>query len=212
MNKEFFEKNKVLLDELKKGIVYKQLGEKLDDPVLTPYTSFFCFLADRDPTSSEPDVYQGYAGLILFWENTISGDFFISPDNIASPLAWNKIAVDANLLTMISAAGWQLNTSRNQSASGISLNTARRPSLTNDIQVTPSIRQVNTLLTSTALTAEISSNNSTWSTSGSLADNTGVASDYTTMFNFICPAGYYYRLVASGTGTVTLISCNELLM
>jgi hypothetical protein len=214
MNKEFFEKNKAILDEIKAKFPdrVKNLGDELGDPTLSPEIYPFVFLADRDPTGTESDIYQGYAGLILMWENTTSGDFFISPDNTASPFVWNKIASDSNLLTMLSNLGWKINTSRNPSASGISLNSSRQPSLTNDIEVIPTIKQVNTLLTSTALTAEISPNNSTWSTVGSIGVDNGAISSYTTMFKFTCPASYYYRLVASGTGTVTLTSCNELTM
>lgn len=103
MHKKFLEKNRIILNEIKNKFPerVKKLGDPLDDPILSPYTYSFIFLADRDPTGTEPDIYTGYAGLILIWENEASGDFFISPDNTASPLVWNKLVTDANINSVL---------------------------------------------------------------------------------------------------------------
>lgn len=103
MSKEFFEKNRLILDKIKAKFPnnIKKLGDPLDDPILSPYTYPFIFLADRDPTGYEPNIYTGFAGLILIWKNETTGDFFISPDNTASPLIWNKIITDVNINSVL---------------------------------------------------------------------------------------------------------------
>jgi hypothetical protein len=214
MNKNFYGEIKQFLNEIKNKFPerIKKIGEPLDDPVLTPYTNFFCFLADRDPTSSEPLVYQGYDGLIIFWVNESTEQIFISMNNLATPLAWDKIITQSILLSVLKTLGWNINTSRNYGASGVSLNSSRQPSTSVDTFVSASIKQVNVLLSTTTLTAEVSPDNSTWTTVNTLQDLSGVASDYTTPIGFTVPASYYYRLVSSGSGTISLVSCEELPM
>lgn len=82
----------VLMKEIMSGYPknIRKVGEILDDPILSPYP-FFCFLADRDPSTDEPSLYHDYDGLVLFWVNTTTHDIFVSTDNLDSTLDWKKI-------------------------------------------------------------------------------------------------------------------------
>jgi len=92
MNKELFDKTKLILDEIKAKYTnrIRKPGETLTDPVLSPYP-IYTFLADRDPTEDEPNVYHGYDGLVLFWVNQTSTELSVSTDNLDPTLGWKKV-------------------------------------------------------------------------------------------------------------------------
>lgn len=191
------------------------------DPQDPGFDTQINYVSTRDPTVVEPLVYNGYPFLPLGWQTVTTSDlwatyittaFWLCVNNTPSAMVWWRMVFDANILSVLNTVGWNINTSRNYKASGISLNSSRQPSLMNDTKVVASIKQVNTLLTSTYLTAEVSPDNSTWSTVGSIGVDNGAILSYTTMINFECPAGYYYRMIGSGSGRFTLASCNELAM
>ena len=190
---------------------FEIVKRSLDDPNLSE--SFAYFYDTRAPNSGDDDYINSIgfgADFLVFWWDQSTNNTYQLANWGSSPLVWSEFVNNANLLSLISAAGWKINTARNYSASGISLNSSRQPSITNDIFVVASINFVNTLLTTTTATAEVSPDNSTWTTVGQIADTTGVASNKTPMNSFVVPASYYYRLVGSGSGTITLVSCNEL--
>ncbi len=104
MNTEFFKSMQTLLKEAKEKRVNRinNLGDDLDDPpLLSPYNNFFNFLADRDPTIDEPDVYHDIDGLILFWLNKTIGELSVSTDNLDPTLAWTKIVTAKNINSIL---------------------------------------------------------------------------------------------------------------
>jgi hypothetical protein len=190
---------------------FEIVKRNLDDPNFSESQGYFY---DTRPPNSGDDDYINSIGFgsdfLVFWWDQSANNLYQLTNWGNSPLVWNEFVDNANLLSLIAASGWQINTPRNYSASGISLNSSRQPSTTNDIFVVASINLVNTVSTTTTVTVEVSPDNSTWTTAGQIADTTGVASNTTSMINFVVPQTYYYRLVGSGNGTITLISCNEL--
>lgn len=193
------------------SLKFEVIKKNLDDPNFSE--SFGYFYDNRSPNSGDDDYVNSIgfgADFLVYWWDQSANTIYQLTNWGNSPLVWNEFVDNTNLLSLIASAGWQINTARNYSASGISLNSSRQPSITNDIFVVASINFVNTLLTTTTVTVEVSSNNSTWTTAAQIADTTGVDSNKTPMISFVVPASYYYRLVGSGSGTITLVSCNEL--
>jgi hypothetical protein len=132
-------------------------------------------------------------------------------NNTADAMVWNRIVTDANILTVLDSAGWEINTSRGYvDESGWGFNTTRLPSITNDTAISFSATFTNTLLTTCTLNFQISADNITYVTIATLANLTEAVNSITLSANPTVPAGYYYRLATSGSGTITLINLQEL--
>jgi hypothetical protein len=192
---------------------FEIVKNNLDNPNFSE--EFGYFYDTRAPNSEDDDYINSIpfgTDFLSFWWDQSTNNIYQLTNWGNTPLVWAQFANNQNLLSLISANGWEINTSRTYGASGISLNTARQPNLTNDTFVIASINQNNTLSTTTACTVQVSVDNVSWITAASIGEATGIVSNKTTAISFWVPAGYYYQLESSGTGTVTLVSCNELTM
>jgi|SRR5271154_3219822 len=180
------------------------------------------YVATRDPTSSEPLIYNDLPFLMLLWQNASSSDawetyatndFFMCANNTADSQVWWRMVFDANILAILFAAGWQINTPRGYSdQSSLGFNISRQPSATNDVSLSCSVTLANTLLTTATVEIQISLDNSTFITICTLANLTEEVNSSTYSTNLTIPSGYYYQLTTSGSGTHTLVNLQELIL
>jgi hypothetical protein len=192
----------------------KKVGDQKlmqDDPSLSPY-SFYYFTDDRDPTSDEPDVFYGYPGLIYFWWNTTTLDFFICTNSADSPdgsgLGWEKFATSRTVLEILAAAGWGLNTSRDYAQrSSPAFSTSYTPSATNDTQVIATVSLTSTLLTASEVQVQVN----TGSGFVTVAEQSVTGVDATSIYpvTFTVPTSASYQLV-SVSGTASIVQIMEL--
>jgi hypothetical protein len=181
------------------------------DPQDPGFDLLLGYVATRDPTINEPLIYNGYPYLQQLWQTVESVDdfatftttgYWLSPDNTASALIWWKMVFDANILSVLSARGWKINTTRGYTdQSSLGFNAPRRPSLTNDTAINVSVLLDNT----NPVNFQISPDGVTYETISTLAIQSNTCSE-----SVILPAGYYYQLTVSGGATPTLVILKEL--
>ena len=177
----------------------------MSDPVLQGYP-FYYFTCDRDPTASEPLVFNDYSDFGFFWWNTISNDFFRCVDDTEDALVWNKTVTDVNILNVIKSQGWNINTSRSYSLrSSPAFNTPYTPSLTNDTLVVAVVSLASTILTAGTVLFQVDN------VTISEASISGLAATEGSSMTCLVPANSSYQLVNS-SGTSSIVSLNEISM
>jgi hypothetical protein len=179
----------------------------MDDPVLSPYP-FIYFTCDRDPLPTDT-TYSGYAGLIYFWYNTTSTNLFCCTDcSTAGALVWQEIAMPQNILSMLSGAGWQINTSRNYvQRTSPAFSTPYIPSTTNDTQVIVVVTLTSTLLTTAEVNIQV--NTGLGYTIVAESSVSGVAATNVYSMTFTVPANASYQ-VATVSGSTSITQIMEL--
>lgn len=180
----------------------------MSDPTLSPYP-FYYYTCDRDPTASEPLIFNNYPGFMFFWWNTTSNDIFINIVSTTDSMVWEKYATSSNIESVLLNAGWNLNTSRSYSLrSSPAFNTSYSPSSTNDCYVICVVSVTSTLLTPGTVLFQ-SNDSGSFLTIGE-ASVSGVAASSSQTISCIIPANKSYKLLNS-SGTASIISINELL-
>lgn len=193
----------------------------MSDPVLVSMygNAFIYYTCDRDPTSSEPLVYNGYSDLLLLWWNTEDSTLFFCLDDTLGSMDWqqvitNETAADIiltpdNLSLLKFALGYQIDTNRSYfNRSSPAFNTSYAPSSTNDTFVLATVNIVLSLLQSSTVTAQV--NTGAGFVTVATAAPGGVAINDTRTLSFIVPANASYKIVSAGTGTNTLNGIVEL--
>jgi hypothetical protein len=191
------------------------------DPQDPQFDAFINYVATRAPTINEPDVYNGYPFLPLWWQYATSGDswatyttdsFWLCANNTAGSQVWWKMVFDANILSVLNAKGWELNTSRGYAArSSPAFSTAYTPSATNDTQVVVNCQTTSGAGGTATVTIQVDSGSGfvTLSTQGI----SGVSATSYPALSFIVPANAQYKIVDSVSGvgsSATINSINEL--
>lgn len=194
------------------SLKFEIVKKNIDDPNFSESQGFFY---DTRPPSSDDDDYVNSIifgnNFMVYWWDQSANDIYQLTNWENTPLVWQKFVTDLNLSSSIANIGWKINTSRSYSnQSSLGFNVSRRPSLTNDTTALLSATLTNTLLTTATVTIEISSDNSTFVSIGTIANLTEAVSSVTYAINFIVPVGYYYKLVTSGSGTAILVNLQEL--
>lgn len=194
----------------------------MSDPVITNYGgAFIYYTCDRDPTSDEPLVYNGYSDLLLMWWNTANSTLFWCLNDTEAEMEWQQIitsntAADIiltpeNLLLLKLALGYQIDSIRSYlPRSTPSFNTNYTPSSTNDTFVLATVNISLSLLQSSTIIAQI--NSGSGFVTVATAANGSVAINNTSTLSFIVPANSTYKIVSSGTGSNTLNSIMELIL
>lgn len=194
----------------------------MSDPVITPYGgAFIYYTCDRDPTATEPLVYNNYSDLLLLWWNTASSTLFWCLDNTSGDMNWQEIVTSetaadiilnpTNLALLKTAFGYNLNTSRSYaSRSSPAFNTNYTPNATHDTFVLATVNISLSLLQSSTITAQI--NSGSGFVTVATAANSAVAINNTSTLSFWVPANSIYKIVSAGTGTNALNSIMELTM
>jgi hypothetical protein len=194
------------------SIEVEMAKKSMDDPL---FNEAFGCLYDGRPPNSDDDAFVNSIGFgstffVLWWDQSVN-DIYQLTNWGSTPLVWQKLATNLNILAMIAAAGWQINTPRSYSdQSALGFNVSRRPSLTNDTAISLSVTLANTLLTTSSVAFIISPDDTTFTTISTLANLNEAVNSSTYSANPIVPAGYYYKMVTSGGGTITLVNLLEL--
>lgn len=179
----------------------------MSDPVISTFPYLY-YTADRDPTSSEPLVYNGHPTLIFIWFNTATVDLFWCMDNTTDAMKWSKMVSPQNALSVLTALGWNINSNRSiHTVSSPAFNSPRTPSAISDTFTTASVQMVNTLLTTSTITVQVDTG-SGYNTVATIGMS-GLAATNTQAVSFIVPANSAYKILQSGSGTNTLISITE---
>jgi hypothetical protein len=192
---------------------FKFIKNNLDDPTFSESQGYF--YDTRAPNSGD-DAYINTIpfgnNFLVYWWDQSNNDTFILTNWGSTPLIWEHIVSDSNILFVIQGAGWQINTTRNYSdQSSLGFNTSRQPSTTNDVYLSCSVTLTNTLLTTSTVALQISLDNSTFTTISTLANLSEAVNSSTYSASIVVPAGYYYKLTTSGSGTQTLVNLQELI-
>jgi hypothetical protein len=162
------------------------------------------YVCDRDPTPSEPLVYNNYEYLLLFWWNTSTNSMFWSANTTADSMIWIEEASNANILSILDTLGWEINTNRDYSSQTLAVNTGRTPSATNDTNVTITFSHTSTLLTAATVTVDVNTSGS-WVTIAQ-SGLSGLAATSTAVVTVLVPKNAQYRWTSSsGTNSVTSI-------
>lgn len=178
----------------------------MSDPVLvmTYGQTYIYYTCDRDPTNNEPLVYQGYGDMLIFWWNQTANTVWQCLNNTV-PMVWNKIVDNANILNVLSAAGWKINTNRNYvQRSSPAFNTSYTPSTTNDTDVIAVVTLTSTLVT----TAEVEIQVNSGAGFGIIAIESlsGLAATTIRSFPFAVPTNGSYKLISvSGTTSISQV-------
>lgn len=186
------------------------------DPVFTSSSfgnSFIYYTCDRDPTGSEPLVYNNIPGLTIFWWNTVSNNWFRCINNTADSMVWVKIADSGNFSDMLSDAGVSVPVSRIRTLrNSPAFNTAYRPSTTRDVEVNFTLNVTSILSFSSTVNIQISLDNSNWTTISSIVRNLSLAVNLNDLITFTVPVGSYYRIVQAAGSVASIVSIYELLL
>lgn len=148
---------------------------------------------------TDPDNIA-YISAYSLWIDTTTSDWWIcidSGDGVNNGLSWQFLFTQPGLKAYT-----------NQSSLGF--NASRQPSQIKDTQLAVGVTLTNTLLTTSTVEVQISPDNVTFETIAPMANLTQAVNSNTYFANPIIPAGYYYRLLTSGSGTHTLVVLKEL--
>ena len=168
--------------------------------------TYIYYTCDRDPTSNEPLVMQGYSNMLMFWWNQTTNSVWQCVVNTV-PMVWNEIADSANILGILGAS-WGINTSRSYvQRSSPAFDTPYMPSATNDTNVIATVSLTSTLLTAAEVDVQINTG------SGFVTliqeSMSGISASSTCPLAFTVPAGASYRLT-SISGTTSIVQIMEL--
>lgn len=182
----------------------------MSDPVLVGEygNAFIYYTCDRDPTSSEPLIYNGYSDLLLLWWNQTTNSLFWLVNDTANSLIWEEQVFTSSLPSILSSLGWSINTNRSYSSRGSpAFNTSYTPSSTNDTMVSAIVNCVSTLVTPGTVLFQVNTG-SGFITIGEFSISGVAASNFGTI-TCLVPADSQYKLLNS-SGTATIISLNEI--
>lgn len=178
----------------------------MSDPVLTSNTYgniFLYYTCDRDPTSSEPLVYNNMNDLVMFWWNTTTKNLFWCTDNTSDAMVWRMDVDSGNLSSSLASLGISSG-AWTQSFTNLAFNTSRTPSATRNVTVIASFSQSSTVLTAAVVNAQLFIN-SVWTTVGT-ASLSGLLTSQVNSITFDVPMNTQYRFVsASGSNTISTI-------
>lgn len=167
------------------------------------------YMSTVDPTSNDNSVNNNTIPF-YYWFNSSTGEIFVSssPDN--TNITWGKFITSLNLATeMASAAGWNINTTRAYTAVGSpTFNSSRTPNTTHDTNVAATMHVNATVLQSSSFSAQEDCG-SGFSEIGRVSTTLGILVNEDKYMDFIVSANCAYKIVASGTGTNSIISFKE---
>lgn len=186
----------------------------MSNPVLSSNTygnPFLYYTCDRDPTSSEPLVYNNISDLLIFWWNTTSKNLFWCTDNTASSMVWRNYVDSGNISSIISSMGLTPSVARNRTQrNSPAFSTSYRPSTTSDTEVNLTLN-INALLAfSSTVNIQTSPDNTNWTTIFSVVRNLAIAANLNDGYTFTVPVGSYYRVVQASGSVSSIVSIYEL--
>jgi hypothetical protein len=109
----------------------------------------------------------------------------------------------------INSLSQRLNNNRTSPAVNVPFNTSRQPNLTHDTEISFFVGFTNAISQSGSATLQISPDNTTWQTVGAV-QSVIVSNSLTLYLNKIIQAGYWYRIINSGTGIMAISPITEL--
>lgn len=167
------------------------------------------YMDSIDPTSNEGSVNNNVIPF-YFWFNSSTGEIFVSSSSSNTNITWGKLITSLNLATeMSSAAGWGINTTRQYAAvSSPAFNSSRTPNTTHDTNVIATMHVDATVLQSSTFSAQEDCG-SGFSEIGRVSTTLGILVDEDKYMDFIVSANCAYKIVASGTGTNSIVSFKE---
>lgn len=141
-------------------------------------------------------IYDTSAG--VEWRITVVGTLNEAGDTYTG-MEFKEVVDEVNILPVLDAKGWEVNTDRSYANAGIGLGTTRTPSTTNDTMVMASISLTSTLLTAATVQVQVA---------GSVVAEIS-ASTNIQMATFLVPANSSYELVTT-SGTASLVYLKEI--
>ena len=181
---------------------------KIDPPSNTPqlvtdYGGTFCYyIATRDPSNNEPDIFLGFPYLMIFWWNTTTNDVFSLMDDTAVNLTWFRMPTSNNFNSFLpsSLQNTQLNSLRPYSiiSSPAFDPMTYTPSATNDTFVIGNFGLSSVASGSSSVTAQIDSISGFLTVSS--ISLSGIAATTDQSLSFIVPAGASYKFIPANSG------------
>lgn len=182
------------------------------DPQNPGFNVFLNYICTRDPTVSEPLIYNGYPYLPQWWQTSGTNDFFLCLDNTADAMLWEKMITSRNFSAQLAEEGIIPAENRNWVArSSPAFSTSYQPSIVSDTSVVFNIRFSSLISLAAEVDIQVSTNNSTWVTVTKLQRNLSLASTFIDCVSITVPISSYYRaIIISGGATPTIDSILEL--
>lgn len=184
----------------------------MSDPIIAPYGgAFIYYTCDRNPTSSEPLVYNNIPDLLLFWWNTVTDSLFWCTDNTSNAMVWQQDITLTNLPAILTSLGFYPSVARTRTQrSTPEFSTSYRPSTTSDIEVNITLNFTALVSLNSQVNIQTSPDNSVWTTLFPVVRVLALATNFNDAFTFTVPIGSYYRIVQQ-TGTASsIVSIYEL--
>lgn len=186
----------------------------MSDPILSSNiygNVYLYYTCDRDPTSSEPLVFNDITDLLFIWWNKTTNNFFRCVDNTSDSMIWVKEVDLNNITSILNSMGIfsPIPRSRNLRISP-DFNTSYRPSITSDVEVNVTLNVTSLISFSSTVNIQISNDNLSWITISSIIRNSTSGISMNDLYTFTVPIGSYYRLIQSIGTASSIVSIYEL--
>lgn len=153
----------------------------------------------RAPTSNEPDVITNLVPNWIWW-NKASNDFYLATSNINTSLSYVKLMTDANAF---------INSQRDYTPMTLAFNTGHTPNTTHDTCILATYHVNASLLQSSTISIQTDCG-SGFNEKTRASTTSGVLVNQDINFSFLVAANCAYKAVASGSGTNTVVSTQEI--